>query len=75
LLIVRWVLDAPDSNGVRMSGMSLILENGDVHRFYAVGGDIQHTHTTEFRGRYEHAISREMSRPGAQIVYQWGVVG
>jgi hypothetical protein len=53
--------------------MSLILENGDVHHFYAAGGRVHHSYSTEFRGRYERAVSRELSRPGAQVVYQWGV--
>jgi hypothetical protein len=72
LLIVRWLLNAPEG-GAGLSGMSLILENGDVHHFYAAGGRVHHSYSTEFRGRYERAVSRELSRPGAQVVYQWGV--
>ncbi|MEX2236281.1 MAG: hypothetical protein WEB00_01910 [Dehalococcoidia bacterium] len=73
-MIIRWLLQAPDGGGARLSGMSLILENGDVHHFYAVDGDIHHSYNTELRGRYEHAVNREMARPGAEIVYQWGAV-
>ena len=72
MLIVRWLLQAPQGT-TDLSGMSLILENGDVHHFYSAGGSIHHSYITELRGRYEQAVGRELSRPGAQIVYQWGV--
>ena len=53
--------------------MSLVLENGDVHHFYSFVGGVHHSFTYDLRGRYEQAISRELARPGAQIVYQWGM--
>lgn len=72
MLIIRWLLQAPDGDG-NLSGMSLVLENGDVHHFYSLSGGVHHSYNTDLRGRYQQAVSRELSRPGAQIVYQWGV--
>lgn len=72
MLIIRWLIEAPEGAEAQLSGMSLILENGDVHHFYSVDGSLHHSYNTEMRGRYEHALNREMSRPGAQIIYQWG---
>ena len=72
MVIISWSL--PQS-GVEtgLSCMSLILENGDVHHFYSLAGGVHHSFTYDLRGRYEQAISRELARPSAQIVYQWGV--
>ncbi|MPZ22155.1 MAG: hypothetical protein GEU28_01105 [Dehalococcoidia bacterium] len=64
-------MESPDG-GARLSGMSLVLENGDVHHFYAVHDGIHHSYNAELRGHYERALAREMSRPGARVVYQWG---
>jgi hypothetical protein len=72
LLIVRWLLQEPGGE-TNLSCMSLVLENGDVHHFYSLAGSIHHSYNRELRGRYEHALSRELARPGAEIVYQWGV--
>lgn len=72
MLIVRWLIEAPEGGQARLSGMSLVVENGDVHHFYAVDGGIHHSYNTELRGRFEQALSRELSRPSAEIVYQWG---
>jgi hypothetical protein len=71
LLIVRWLVEGPEGEP-QVAAMSLILENGDVHRFYSLGGDIHHSYSHDLRGRYQQAVNRELSRRGAQIVYEWG---
>jgi hypothetical protein len=72
VLIIRWLLESSDAADAHLNGMSLVLENGDVHHFYAVDGSIHHTYNSELRGRYAQAVSRELARPKAEIVYEWG---
>lgn len=48
--------------------MSLILDNGDIHHFFALHDGVHHSWTRRYRGRYDDALQSELRRPNAAVV-------
>ena len=48
--------------------MSLVLDNGDIHHFFALHDGVHHASTPRFRGRYDAAVRWELRRPNAHVV-------
>ena len=49
--------------------MSIVLDNGDIHHFFALSDGVHHSSTHRFRGSASAAVHRELSRPCAEVVY------
>jgi len=64
-------------NNSRLNGrlsMSIVLDNGDIHHFFALNDGVHHSSTRRFRGSYGTAVESELARPGARVVAE-GVTG
>jgi hypothetical protein len=48
--------------------MSIVLDDGEIHHFFALADGVHHSSTRRFRGRYEAAINRELARPNAEVI-------
>lgn len=69
MLVIRWTHRGED--GTARAGVSLVLDNGDVHHFFALSDGVHHSYTTRYRGRYDQAVAAELQRPGAHVTYRW----
>jgi hypothetical protein len=48
--------------------MSLVLDSGEIHHFFALHDGVHHSWTGRFRGRFDDALRYELRRPHAEIV-------
>jgi hypothetical protein len=64
------VIRAPMASGDPHSrhSMSVVLDDGEIHHFYALSDGVHHSSTRRFRGRYDAAVNRELARPHAEVV-------
>ncbi len=57
-----------DGRGSGRTSMSLIMENGEIHHFFALHDGVHHSTTGRFRGRFDDAVAYELRRPNAEVV-------
>ncbi|MHB8577234.1 MAG: hypothetical protein ACYDCQ_18130 [Dehalococcoidia bacterium] len=50
------------------ASMSIVLDNGDIHHFFALPDGVHHSKTHQYRGSYRAAVKRELARPGAVVL-------
>ena len=55
------------TQGLASVSMSLVLDNGDIHHFFALHDGVHHSSTRKFRGNYRAAVCRELARPGSWL--------
>jgi hypothetical protein len=66
MVIVRAKLG--DIGGPGRSSMSVVLDSGEIHHFFALHDGVHHSWTARFKGDYDAALLYELRRPNAEIV-------
>ncbi len=65
-LLVKAPMTGP--TGKFSMAYSIVLPNGDVHRFFALADGVHHAFTRRHRGRFDDARESELARPDALVV-------
>lgn len=66
MMLIRARMCNPRSN--ERYSMSIVLDDGEIHHFYALSDGVHYASTGRFHGQYDAAIRHELSRPDAEIL-------
>ena len=66
MIIIRARVHA--RQGFGRHSMSMVFDNGDIHHFFALQDGVHHSYTRRFRGHYQAAINRELTRHNAEVL-------